>query len=275
MGEASPAVIIRLQNRCTSIYMQQILAIASNTLLEARRARLALLLATGITALLAMAYFVSELAVIESTRLQLSFYAASARFAVVFIVASHVLSSITLEFNDKGIDILLALDLPRAHFILGKLGGFLALAVLVAAFTSLPLLLQASPLAVLQWGVALALELSVMAAFSLFCVIAFGQFIPAAALVLSFYLLARSLTAIQLISAHPLSGAGTLSNDVGRWMVDVLTLVMPALDRWPQTSWLVDAVAPWPTFVMLLAQAGMYVVLLAGAAMVDFQRRNF
>ena len=114
-----------------------------------------------------------------------------------------------------------------------------------------------------------------VAAFSLFCVIAFGQFIPAAALVLAFYLLARSLTAIQLISAHPLTGAGTLSHEVGRWLVDALALVMPALDRWPQTAWLVDAVAPWPSFGGLLAQAALYVALLAGAAMVDFQRRNF
>jgi Cu-processing system permease protein len=117
--------------------------------------------------------------------------------------------------------------------------------------------------------------LSVVAAFSLFCVIAFGQFMPAAALVLAFYLLARSLTAIQLISAHPLSGADTLSHTVGRWLVDALALVMPALDRWPQTGWLIDAPATWPMFVVLLAQALLYVVLLAGATMVDFQRRNF
>ncbi len=255
--------------------MQQILAISYYTLLEARRTRLPLLLAAALALMLALAFFVSELAVIESTRLQTSFYAAGARFAAVFMVSAHVLGSITREFNDKGIDALLALDLPRSHYILGKLGGFLAIAAVVALITCVPLLLQTSAVAVLQWSVALALELAVVAAFSLFCVIAFGQFIPAAALVLAFYLLARSLTAIQLISAHPLTGAGTLSHEVGRWLVDALALVMPALDRWPQTAWLVDAVAPWPSFGGLLAQAALYVALLAGAAMVDFQRRNF
>ena len=255
--------------------MQQIQAIAHYTLLEARRTRLPLLLAVALVLMLALAFFVSELAVIESARLRVSFYAAGARFAAVFIVAAHVLGSITREFNDKGIDALLALDLPRSHYVLGKLGGFLALAALVAVITCVPLLVQASPVAVLQWAAALALELAVVAAFSLFGVIAFGQFIPAAALVLAFYLLARSLTAIQLISANPISGAGSLSHEVGRWMVDALALVMPALDRWPQTAWLIDAPAPWPLFATLLAQAALYVALLAGAAMVDFQRRNF
>jgi ABC-type transport system involved in multi-copper enzyme maturation permease subunit len=255
--------------------MHQIRAIACYTLLEALRTRLPLLLAVALTLLLALGFFVSELAVIESQRLRLSFYAAGARCAAVFIVSVHVLGSITREFNDKGIDALLALDLPRSHYILGKLGGFLAIAAAVAAITCVPLAVQAAPAAVLQWGMALLLELAVVAAFSLFCVIAFGQFIPAAALLLAFYLLARSLTAIQLISAHPLSGADTLSHTVGRWMVDSLALVMPALDRWPQTAWLIDAPAPWPSFAALLAQAALYVVLLATAAMVDFQRRNF
>ena len=255
--------------------MHQILAISRYTLLEARRTRLPLLLAVALALMLALAFFVSELAVIESARVRVSLYAAGARFAAVFIVSAHVLGSITREFNDKGIDALLALDLPRTHYILGKLGGFLALAALIAGITCLPLAFMATLPAVVQWGVALALELSVVAAFSLFCVIAFGQFIPAAALVLAFYLLARSLSAIQLISAHPISGAGTLSHEAGRWMVDALALVMPALDRWPQTAWLIDAPAPWSSFSMLLVQALVYVVLLAGAAMVDFQRRNF
>jgi Cu-processing system permease protein len=255
--------------------MQRIGAISYYTLLEARRTRLPLLLAAALLLLLAAAFFVSELAVIEGQRLRVSFYAAGARFAGVFIVCAHVLGSITREFNDKGIDALLALDLPRAHYILGKLGGFLVLAVLVAALSCLPLAVEAPPVAVLQWGSALALELAVVAAFSLFCVMAFGQFIPAAALVLAFYLLARALTAIQLISANPISGAGTFSHTVGRWMVDALALVMPALDRWPQTAWLIDAPAPWPAFGVMAVQALLYVVMLAGAAMVDFQRRNF
>jgi ABC-type transport system involved in multi-copper enzyme maturation permease subunit len=256
-------------------HLHQIRAIARYTLLEALRTRLPLLLTVVLALLLALGFFVSELAIIESQRLRVSFYAAGARFAAVFIVSAHVLGSITREFNDKGIDALLALDLPRPHYILGKLGGFLAIAAAVAAITGLPLLLQAPLPAVLQWGAALALELAVVAAFSLFCVMAFGQFIPAAALVLAFYLLARSLTAIQLISAHPVSGAGKLSHTVGRWMVDGLALVMPALDRWPQTAWLIDAVSPWPSLATWLVQAVLYVAMLAGAAMVDFQRRNF
>jgi len=255
--------------------MPQILVISHYTLLEARRTRLLLPLFAVLAAVLAIAFFVSELAVTESLRMQTTFYAAGARIAAVFIIAVHVIRSVTREFDDKGLDTLLALDLPRSHYILGKLGGFLVTGAVIGIVACLPLAWMAPPVATLQWGVALALELAVVSTFSLFCVIAFGQFVPAAAVVLAFYGLARSLTAIRLMSAHPLTGADTLSHEIGRWMIEGLALLMPALDQWPQSAWLIDAPVSWHVMLMRLLEAVLYVVLLAGAAMVDFHRRNF
>lgn len=253
----------------------RVMVIARYTLLEALRARLPLLLLAALALSAAGALFVSELAVIESARARLALYAAAARLAAVFIIATHVLASITREFDDKGMDVFLALDLPRAHYILGKLAGFVLIAVLIAGVVALPLWGLAAPVAVLQWVVAFALELALVAAFSLFCATALGQFNPAAALTAAFYVLARSLTALQLMSAHPLSGAGSMSQEAGRWMLEALALVMPALDRWPQTAWLLDAHAAWPAFGAWLAQGAVYLALIGAAAVVDFQRRNF
>ena len=255
--------------------MSRILAISRYTFLEARRTRLLPLFAAALCAVFALAFCVSELAVTESLRMQTTFYAAAARLAAVFIVALFVLGSITREFDDKGIDVLLALDLPRSHYILGKLGGFLAIGAVAGALACAPLAWMAPPAAAAQWGVALVLELSVIIAFALFCVVTFGQFMPSAAAVLAFYVLARSLTAIRLMSAHPISGADTLSHEAGRWMVEGLALITPALDRWPQTAWLIDAPAQWSALSLLALEAMLYVVLLASAAMVDFHRRNF
>lgn len=255
--------------------MHQLLAISHYTLLEARRTRLLPLFAAALCAIFALAFFVSALAVTESLRMQTTFYAAGARLAAVFVVAVHVIGSVTREFNDKGLDTLLALDLPRSHYILGKLVGFLAVGAVIGVIACLPIVWMAPVVASLQWGVALVLELAVVITFSLFCVAALGQFMPSTVVVLAFYLLARSLTAIRLISAHPISGADTLSYDIGRWMIEVLALITPALDRWPQTTWLVDSPAPWATVALLLLEAALYVTLLAGAVMVDFNRRNF
>jgi hypothetical protein len=251
------------------------LVISRYAVLEARRTRLAWFFAAALGLVFAAAFFVSELAVTESLRMQTAFYAAGARLAAVFIVALHVIGSITREFDDKGLDVLLALDLPRAHYILGKLGGFLAIGAVAGALACLPLLWMAPLAAALQWGFALALEISVVAAFALFCAAAFGQFMPSAAAVLAFYLLARSLSAIRLMSANPVSGADSLSHEAGRWVIEALALVTPAFDRWPQTAWLIDAPAAWSALALLPLEAALYVTLLAAATMVDFHRRNF
>jgi hypothetical protein len=253
----------------------RITTIARYTLLEALRTRLPLLVVVVLLALLAASFFVESIAVVEGARFQTGFYAAGARLTGVFIVGIYVLVSITREFNDKGIDVALALDLPRSHYILGKLAGFAALAALVAIAASLPLAWLATPQAALQWAASLGLELVIVVALALFCIVTFGQITPAASFVLAFYLLARALTAIRLMSAHPIAGAETFSHEAMRFVIEALALVMPALDAWTQTAWLVNGHAPWTVMLQLAGQSALYVVLLASATMFDFHRKNF
>lgn len=131
----------------------RIATIARFTLLEARRTRLPALVLVALALLLAISFFVEQLAITEGSRFQAAFYAAGARFAAVFIAVFYVLASVTRELDDKGLDIVLALDLPRAHYVLGKLAGFLAIAAVLACAACLPLAWSAPPQAVLQWGI--------------------------------------------------------------------------------------------------------------------------
>jgi hypothetical protein len=253
----------------------RITAIARYTLLEALRTRLPVLVLITLLVLLAASSFIEAISVTEGARFQAGFYAASMRLASVFIATVYVLVSVTREFNDKGLDVLLALDLPRSHYVLGKLAGFLAIAVLIAAAVSLPLAWLAAPPAALQWAAALAAELAIVVAFALFCVVTFNQLPAAASFVLAFYVLGRTLTAMRLMSAHPLSGADTFSHQVIQFIVDALALVMPALDAWTQTAWLVNQQAPWFAMLELAGQSALYVALLVAATMFDFYRKNF
>ena len=239
------------------------------------RTRLPVVVLVAIIVLLLTSVFVGALAVTETGRFQASVYAAGIRLAVVFISGLYVLASIAREFNDKGVDILLALDLPRAHYVLGKLLGFLAIALAVAMVASLPLLWFAPWSAVFQWGLSLAFELAIMVAIALFCMLTFSQLVPAAGFILAFYLFARSVTAIQLMSAHPLTGAGSLSHQVMSHVVDGLALVTPALDQWTQTAWLVNEPTSWMTLLTIGWQSAIYLFLLATAAMFDLYRKNF
>ena len=253
----------------------RITTIARYTLLEALRTRLPALVLAALLAMLAASFFIESISITEGARFQAGFYAAGMRLACVFIATLYVLVSVMRELNDKGLDVALALDLPRSHYILGKLAGFLAIAILIAVAASLPLAWLAAPQAAIQWMASLGLELAIVVALALFCILTFGQLTPAASFVLAFYLLARSLAAIRLMGAHPLAGADALSHQAIQFLVEALALVMPSFDTWTQTAWLVNEPAPWPFLLQLAGQSAVYVALLAAAAMFDFYRKNF
>src|SRR5688572_23089003 len=158
------------RNRTVSM-SNRIATIGRYTVLEALRTRLPALTAVAIGLIFIASFFVREISITESVRIQTSFYAATARFAMFFLAALHVIASISREFHEKGLDMVLALDVPRSHYVLGKLAGFLAIATALAAAAGIPLLSLAGWEAAAQWSLSLAFELAIVASLSLFCVI--------------------------------------------------------------------------------------------------------
>ena len=247
--------------------------IARYTLLEAQRTRLPGTMLLVMLVLLGASFFVREIAIVEADRLQTSFYASCIRLTAVLIIAMHVLGSISREFQDKGLELLLALDVPRSHYILGRLGGFVCVAAGMAVIASVPQFVLASPGAAIQWTFSLSLELSLVAALALFGIITFTQVMPAATFVFAFYLLARTVNAIRLISEHPLVGADTSSHQVIVWVVRAMSWLLPAFDGWTRTDWLVNQPAAWNELAVIAAGFALYGGFIAVAAMLDFYRR--
>src|SRR5918912_1512986 len=97
------------------------LTIARFSMLEALRTRLPLLVVVTVVTLVGASFFVREIAIAESMRFQTAFYAATVRYATVFVAALYVVASVSREFQDKGLELVLALDLARAEYLLGKL----------------------------------------------------------------------------------------------------------------------------------------------------------
>ena len=253
----------------------RIATIARYTLIEAVRTRLALLMLALIGVVLGASFFVREIAITESARFQTVFYAAAVRFGAVFVTALHVIASVSRDFHDKVLDVALALDLPRSHYIVGKLTGFLIVAAVLSVAVSVPLVALAGWQDTAIWGASLAFELGVIAALSVFCVVTFNQIMPAASVVAAFYLLARSITAIRQIGANPIADATALSHQVMGGLVEALAYVIPALDTWTRTTWLVDERAPWLVLGPITAHSVLFIVIFAAAAVFDMQRRNF
>jgi ABC-type transport system involved in multi-copper enzyme maturation permease subunit len=252
-----------------------IATIGKFTALEALRTRLPLTAVLLLLLLLLSSLFVRELAVTEAARFQAVFYCAVARLGAVFLVVVYVLSSMSREFNDKGLEAVLALDVRRSHYILGKLCGFLLASGIVAAVLCLPAFALAPLPAAAAWSLSLGLELALVAALALFCIVTFNQLLPASAFVAGFYLVCRSIDAMRLMSAYPVGGGGEWSQQITHGLVEGLAYLLPALDQWTRAAWLVDAPPGAAELGAIAAQGALYLVLLGAAALFDFHRRSF
>jgi ABC-type transport system involved in multi-copper enzyme maturation permease subunit len=252
---------------------RQIITLARFTFLEALRTRLFFVYVVGLASIFALTFFIQQVAITEASRIEIAFSAAITRLLAVFLLSLHVITSVVRELDDKGLELTLSFDLRRSDYILGRLLGFVLIAVLVATLAALSQSILAAKGGVLAWGVSLALELVIMAALSLFCIVTFTQLMPAMCFVTGFYIVARALSAIRLISKSPLSGESP-SQHVMSWLVDTLALVLPGFDRYAPTAWLADGGAQWSAVGTASVEAAIYTSLLCAAATFDFYRRN-
>jgi hypothetical protein len=253
---------------------QRVYAIARYTVLEGLRTRLPVAAVIALLAVLGVSGFVRELALVQDARMQTTFYAAGARLAAVFIVALHVAASLAREFNDKGLDAVLALDIPRWHYIVGKYAGYAGLACGAAALAALPLAVLAEPSAAIAWFASLAFETCIIAAIAMFCVVTFSHLPSAMTFVIGFYVLSRGIAGLRLIAEHPTAGGEGLLHQVLTGGLAVVSLIVPPLDAWTRTAWLVDVQPAWSELAYIAGETGVYAGLLITATLIDFYRRS-
>ena len=245
--------------------------LARLVLIEARRGGLPWLAAGVILFTLCLAAFLSQVALTESRTLQLAIVASLLRAGAVFLIAVHVATSVLREINDRGLELTLSLPLPRPAVYLGRLGGYVLCAVLLALAFSALLLLWAPPAAVALWGVSLALETALMAAVTFFFAVSLAQLVPAIAAAAGLYLLARSMASIQAIADSPLA-MPTVGHDIARWGVDLVALLLPRLEAVTRTDWLLYGPPDARSYALGIGGLVVYTALATAAGLFDFQR---
>lgn len=254
--------------------LSPLLAIARYTALEALRTRYIWLVLSLTGAGVAIAAFSGDLAITETAQTQAAITAAVLRFAAVVLVMLFVTTSVQRDFSDKSVELMLSLPLPRSGYYLGKLSGY----TLVAGLTAIPLcallLFLAPHPASLVWGASLVLELLLVSAVSLLFAFAFGQVTAAISATLLFYLLGRSIAAIQLMAHGPLADQAQTSQRLLTALVDSLAYLLPDLDRFSQSGWLLYPDHAAGLLVPLLVQTLIYMVLISAVALFDLNRKN-
>ena len=254
--------------------MNKIITIAKYTSLEVRRSRLFWSLFIGILVVLGISLFAGQLAITERGSLEVSMMAALLRVSSVLFVALIVITSMLRERQDKQLELVLSLPIERSSYFLGKWLGYSWVSFVVAFVVSLPLYWLADFYGAMAWSISLALELLLVLTVSMLFQFTFNQ-VPGAMLgVMGFYGLSRSVSALQLISENPIASSGEVSQSLMTSAVQGLGYLLPHLDQFTQSRWLVDGVSDSMVMLNIALQSIIYVVLLSLASMFDLYRKK-
>lgn len=220
------------------------------------------------------ASFVGDFSVVEYQRTETAVLASFYRFCAVFFMIVLVVSTMVREFNDKCLELYLSLPLSRLVYFNSKLCGFFLTGAAVAAIYAAIMLLYAPPAAVALWFASLVCELVLVVAASFFCVMTFSQQVPASVVTaFFFYLMCRISDSLLLLTQSEViihtAGAAYMTKAV-EWLVTLL----PSLGRFSRPEWLIYGEAPLDALPLIAGQTAIYTVLLSGAALFDFLRKN-
>lgn len=248
--------------------MHTVLTIAALSLHEAWRSRLPVVFLVAALLAAGTGWFAGALALTETAAMRVALAAPVLRFAAVFIVAGFATASMAREAEERMRELLLALPIARSQYVLGRLAGYGALAWIIGALCTLVLLLFATPAQAVAWGLSLAGELSIVAAFALFAAAGLPPVLAPLAATLGFYLLARMAAGMQALGNDGSAGA------LGATATDAIAMLLPRLDAFARTEWLIYDSASATDVAYALAQAAIYVALLGSACAFDLQRRD-
>lgn len=248
--------------------------IAKYSIWEAIRDKFLIFILFGVAAFFCISLFVGELTITEGMQTQSALLGSTLRLFAVFTVGLFVITSMIREFNDKGFELILSHSVPRASYYFGKFIGFSVVALLISAICACCLSVYAPLNAVLFWSASLFCELLIIISLSLLCLFSFNSITISFSVVMGFYILSRSIEAIQLISESPVLAIGSISHKFMNGLLDLIAYIIPGLYDFTQTSWLVYGINDGSNAYFFIGQAFIYVTLLSCVALFDLYRKE-
>ncbi|MDM8565815.1 hypothetical protein QUF74_09190 [Candidatus Halobeggiatoa sp. HSG11] len=254
--------------------MKQIFTLATLVTLEALRTRFFAVIIILLFIGFGLSIFIGQIAIVETATYQSSLLAAFLRLSAIYIISLFVITSMVHEFHNNSVYLWLSLPLQRSSYFLGKFGGFVLIALVIAILFGISLLIYVPYPQVGLWSLSLFCELIIVTAVSLLCVLTFPQTVQAFSMVLGFYILARSINAIQLMAQSSLSSSQSWADQTINSLIELLAMLLPNLENFTQSEWLVYHTGNFNNLIEILLQTTIYVTLLISMSLFDLYRKN-
>ncbi len=230
---------------------------------------LGILVATAISATLGSTAF------IEEKEMTLTYASASARLIVMTGLIVFVCFHIRNAFDTKEIDVILSRPISRANLVISYWLGF----AFVGLLLTLPVIgiiafIGANNLAGFSgWAVSLVLEMGLVVALALFSAFTMRSAVTAVLGCMGFYVLSRMMAFFVFTSNSGMFNEAKFI--VLRWVLKAISTLLPRLDLFGKSEWLVYGFASAQEWQLYIAQALIFIPLLLAATMIDFRRKQF
>ncbi|MFM9889132.1 MAG: hypothetical protein ACKVOE_00605 [Rickettsiales bacterium] len=246
-------------------------------LLTATRDRLFFGLVVGVLAAAYISSVLGSTAMLEPEQMTLSFTAASAR--VILMVGMIVFIGFHMRnaFDAREIDVLLSRPISRTTLVLSYWFGFAAVATLLV----LPTVILVAILGTLNttgfylWSVSLLLESWLVVSIALFAALTMRSGVGTVLSSLAIYTLSRMM---GFFIATTNTGSLFQSAEINfgaRWAMKIISVVVPRLDFYAKSNWLIYGAKSFDDLNLFLLQSAVFIPLLVAASVIDFQRKQF
>ena len=221
--------------------------------------------------------FIGDGALVEEPAARLSFAGAAVRVIFVLGILLFVCFHVRCTYESREIDMMLSRPVSRAGFVLAYYGGFAGLSLLLVPLAALALSVAGrAPLdGLLLWVWSLALEGLIVVAIGLFFALLMSSATAAAMAAIGFYIFGRLVGSVLGVLTGAWLNVETPFARATGFIFKLVSTVMPRLDLFGQSSWLVYGASgnllDWAATLQTL----IYVPLLLAMAIHDFERKQF
>jgi ABC-type transport system involved in multi-copper enzyme maturation permease subunit len=213
----------------------------------------------------------------EEYSMQLVVFAGTARIILVCGMIIFICFHINRSFENKEINFILAKDISREKFIFSYWLGFNIIAFIFIVMIALIIAIfsKYNTLGYLQWLLSIIFETVIMSMFSVLSILILKSAVFSIFTGFGFYLISRLMgffINIMLVgSGNKVYGAIL---DGVHWITRFISSVIPRLDLFGQTKWLVYGPEVNVLYIILL-QFVIYVPIMFMVAFYDFKKKQF
>ncbi len=247
-------------------------------LITAVRDRMIAALLMALVAGVGGAVVLASSAIAEKREFGLAFGGELIRLILVLGLITFISFHIRRMYETREIEAILARPISRTTFVLAYFIAYALIALLlsIAGPILLRVAFDADGPGLLEWGVSLVLEGGIVVAISLFCAMTLESATASVIASLGFYVLARSAAFFRAIVVNH---TGTFDqpgiNDVSGWILQAMATLVPRIDLFGQSRWLVYGPGGGWGVKELLVQTAIYVPLLLAATIRDLHVKRF